>query len=212
MSKTAGFTGVGVAPQVSRAEGIDGSTIRVHFNEPMLVDATLGNPAGYTLTPGSGAIARTISSVQTYNGRAYVDLTLSGEMTIGVGNYTIAVPSTLKDEGGNQINASYLSAIFNGRATTLTVKEAATKKTNPNALRVHYTKAVKQVSPSNGDDALNPSNYTITPVSTNEVVVVVSVASISTHVVELTLTGQVAGREYRLDVSNVEDDANNVII
>lgn len=76
-------------------------------------------------------------------------------------------------------------------------------------LRVVFTKAVKQVSASNSDDALNPANYTITGPTP---VTVTAVTAVQSNIVELSVSGQVVGSEYQLDVQNVEDLANNPVV
>jgi hypothetical protein len=77
---------------------------------------------------------------------------------------------------------------------------------NLTVVRVTYSKAVKQVDPGNADDALNPANYSITGGVT-----VSAGATISSTVVELTVSGQVLGHTYTLTVANVEDLSNNVV-
>ena len=72
-----------------------------------------------------------------------------------------------------------------------------------------YNEAVKQVSAANGDDALNPSNYSITGDTS---VTVDSIATVDASTVDLTVTGLVNAGSYSLVISNVEDLSNNPVI
>ncbi len=93
---------------------------------------------------------------------------------------------------------------YNGTAPQL--NSTATAQ-NPTTVRIVYNEAVKHISASNSDDALNPNNYSIAPSLT-----VTSVAHVSGDTTfDLTTAEQTPSQSYTITVTNVEDEYGNVI-
>jgi hypothetical protein len=208
---TGTFTGIGVRPTFSSVTTPADDRVRLHFSEEMSPSAGGITLVGsYSLTPAGGSVARTIVRVELADTAepTYVDLVLDGEMTIGTNNYTVTAPGTLTDLAGNVITGT-LSRSFNGRGTRPFVHDVVSKEETIGKVKVFFSETVKQVSALNANDALRPANYSIsgpTPVT------VLSVAALTASAVELTVTGQAAGKDYTLTIANVEDLANNAIL
>jgi len=208
MSDQGTWTGVGVHPTLS-AVAVTGDTVRATFSEAMLSDATFLATGSYVFTAlGGGSVSVTTTGVTPGPGAhpTYVDLTLDKSLTIGTANYRLTVSASIKDAAGNTMSNSGRSQDFNGNAIRATIASVSSYPSNLESLRVIYSKAVKQVSPSNPDDALNPSNYSITGG-----VAVSSAVSVSSTQVELQVTGQQNGHSYTLTVENVKDLSNNEV-
>jgi len=167
--------------------------------------------SNYTLTPGGGGdvsrgVARLVA--QGVTNPQWVDLILDGELTAGAGNYTVTIPdAVLLDAAGNPLAGT--SPSFDGAGAGPAIESVSMEGSDLGTLTVKFTKSVKQVSPNNSDDALNPSNYKIsgpTPVS------IQSVSSVGASTVALTVSGLVPAGLYRLTVLNVEDTSNNEVL
>jgi len=206
---TGSWTGLGGDPTVSGASAIGFTKVRVSFSEPMESNAALVLAGNYTITEDVGSAARTVLSVaaEAVSNPNYVDLTLDGEMTIGTANYEVQV-ANVEDPGGNVIDPAGDSADFDGAGDRPSLVSVVSAEETITKVRVTFSEAVKQVSALNSDDALNPSNYGITGSSS---VSVVSVASVSSSLVELTVSGQIAGGNYDLAVTSVEDLVGNAV-
>jgi hypothetical protein len=204
------WTGVGVKPTVLRAEALSETLVRVTFSEAMTNNAALTTPGNYVFTPAgdSAAVSATVVTPESGPGPSYVDVTLNTGMSVGQDNYNVAVDNSVKDLAGNTLDPAADDVDFDGYGVRPEVRRVVSTEADLATVRVVYTKAVKQVSASNPDDALNPDNYSIAGASS---VVVSSVATVSPNIVDLTVGGQVAGGEYTLTVENVEDLANNPI-
>lgn len=209
MGDSGSWIGAGTDPRVSGAVATGVQTVRVTFNEPMKDNAALTTPGNYVITPDGGSVARSVSSVvqESVTDPTYVDLTLDGEMTAGTDNYNVAV-SSVEDVAGNPIDVAYDDADFDGQGIVPTVLSAAANESAITKVQVRFSEDVKQVSASNPDDALNPNNYAI---AGDTSVTVSSVATISASIVELTVSGQVAGGSYVVTVTSVEDLADNPV-
>jgi hypothetical protein len=207
---TAAFIGQGTLPTFVSVTTPAERTVRVSFSEPMDPSSGVLDLGSYTLTAGAGAVACAITEVRPDDPDApsFVDLVLDGEMTIGTENYELAVDSGFTDVAGNTITGT-LTRAFDGRGTRPRIIDAQADESALEKLRLTFSEPVKQVSAGNGDDALNPSNYAITGPSTVEIL---SVASLSSSMVELTVRGQRAGLgKYRVTVTAIEDLANNAV-
>lgn len=212
MSQSGTFQGQGEFPTVLSATTPAANVVRVHFSEQMSAVGALTEPGNYTLEPAPGSVSRIITKATPENGvnPTYVDLILDGEMTKGVDNYTITVPAGMVDIAGNAMDPGARSAQFSGRASTLEIVFVWTPP--PFAFtRVFFSKAVKQVSSANADDALNPSNYTIAAES-GERVTVLAVETVTPNIVQLQASGQIEGHKYTLVALNIQDLSNNVVI
>ena len=199
------WTGVGVAPRLLTVTWLS-PHLRVTFNEAMTKDATFLAAGSYILTTGTG-VAVTVSSTVSGPGvnPTYIDLVLNKSLTIGTANYTMTVNSAIMDKASNIMDVSYSALVFNGNAVRATII-AIPFASNLNVLRIQYSVPVKQVSPSNADDALKPTNYSITGG-----VSISSVAHITSSCVVLSVVGQVINVDYVVTVSNVQDLSNNVV-
>jgi hypothetical protein len=199
MAITANFTGQGIKPQVQSAGGLSATVVRILFSEAMDNNADLKDPANYTVAEAVGSVARTVASISPEQavGPSYLDLTLDGEMTAGTDNYNVQVDTSVKDLAGNTLDPAADDVDFHGYGVVPVIRKVVAGADDLTKVRVVFSKAVKQVSSGNPDDALNPANYSITGSSS---VVVSSVSTVTTNIVELTVGGQVASGEYVLDV------------
>lgn len=209
MSDTGNWTGVGIKPQVSSAQARDSTTVRVYFSEGMN-SSGLNTPGNYTITEGPGAVARSVASVslESVTAPTWVDLILDGGMTAGSSNYNVEV-AAVEDAAGNPIDTAADDVDFDGVGERPEIRSVIVDAEDITKARVVYSKAVKQVSAANPDDALNPANYSVTGASQ---VSAISVSTITTNIVEVSLSGQVYGGEYTLTVQNVEDIEGNPIL
>lgn len=198
-------------PEVVSAVALSPTTVRVRFDSAMMLNAALVDPANYVLAAAPGSVVRNVIDVdapEECGDPTYVVLTLDGEMTIGVGNYTVTV-SNVQDAGGDFLDPAANSAAYNGVGVQPLVTMASATIIDLTKVRVTFTEAVKQVAAGDPDDALNPANYVI--VGGPGPVVVNSVASIGPLIVDLDVAGLVADVEYELTPSNIVDLAGNVI-
>jgi len=81
-------------------------------------------------------------------------------------------------------------------------------------VRVVFNEAVKQVSPTNTDDALNPANYVFSRASIPSVeVVAYEVTPVDTRTVDVEVDTELSwGCQYLLTVANVADVYGNIIV
>lgn len=200
-------------PRVLAARAIGPTTVRVTFDHAMLPGPELEDPTNYALAASPGSVAQTViaATPPTECGDpTFVDLELSGEMTIGSSNYTVTVAANVLDAGGNPLDPSYNSAVFDGFGIPPGLTRANASAVDLTHIRVTFSEEVRQVSALNLDDALRPGNYAIT--GGPGPVVVMSVATVSAIEVVLTVTGLVLDIAYDLAVSNVRDvDGGNVV-
>ena len=188
------FLGKGIRPTVVSAELLDEYHIRVTFDEAMKVEAALTLKTNYSV---AGPTVITVNSVAVVVGSddKQVDLTVSGTFTTGIYEVTVV---NVRDLAENTIDPA-------GNTGDFVVVDPAkiTAKGYPSNLtvvRITYSKDVKMVNPANPDDALNPVNYTFTGG-----VGVISVAAVTAQIVDVTVSGQVRGHSYTVDVDNVKD-------
>lgn len=204
------WTGVGQAPTVASVSNLTPRTIRVQFSEPMSLNDALLDAANYVLTPGGGGdVVRSVARLvaQGVATPQWVDLILDGELTAGSGNYTLTITdAVLSDAAGNLLAGTLMP--LDGAGAGPAIEGISMEGFDLGVLTVKFTKAVKQVSPSNGDDALNSANYKVSGPSS---VSIQSVSSVDTSTVALSISGLVPAGQYRLTVSNVEDTSNNEV-
>jgi hypothetical protein len=207
MGDSGTWTGVGVKPILASVV-VNGDVVRATFSESMTVDLPFLDPASYVFTAlGGGSVAVIAASVSPGPGTnpTYIDISLSHSLTFGTANYRLTVAATLTDKAGNPMDSSGRSVDFNGSGVRATISAVA-YPANLEKVRVHYSKSVKQVNPSNIDDALHVANYSITGG-----VSVGSVTHINSQVVELQVSGQQNGHSYTLTVMSVQDLSNNEV-
>jgi hypothetical protein len=109
------FTGAGY-PRVVGASATSTTNIRVEFNKDMGDGAgvtAIDRHANYVFTtyPATAPIA--VTEVARVLDNKHVDITVSGEMQLGVANYAITVSNVI-DTIGNAINVLYDNAAFAG--------------------------------------------------------------------------------------------------
>jgi phage tail-like protein len=108
---------------------------------------------------------------------------------------------------GNPIDISYTFTVQDLTPPELVAASARELK----VVRLTFDEAVKQVSASGSDDALNPANYVFTPLTFPAVTPVVSsVASVSTTSVDLTTDIDISpGKQYSIEAEGVADLLGN---
>jgi hypothetical protein len=201
------WVGVGVKPSLASVV-VTGNLVRATFSEAMLNNSDFIDPTHYVFTVLDGlSVAVTAIGVTPGPGvnPTYVDITLDKSMTIGVANYRLTVSTTLKDKASNPIDPAGRTQDFNGNAVRTTIT-AQSFPTNLERVQVTYSKAVKQTNPADLDDALRVANYSI-----SGGVLVSGVASLSSSVVVLQVSGQQNGHTYVLTVLNVKDLSKNEV-
>jgi formaldehyde-activating enzyme involved in methanogenesis len=194
--KTATFNGIGVAPQVSSAASTDYQTIRVTFNEPMS-DTGLTTKENYTFS-GDTVIT---SSLVTKVDSTHVDVTVTGEMKIGVSNYTIQVDN-VQDSKGNVIDPAHKTAAFNGIGVAPQVSSASA--TDFETIRITFNE------PMSDTGLTTKENYTF---SGDTAITSDSVSKVDSTHVDVTVTGEMRTgvANYTAQVDNVQDSKGNVI-
>lgn len=208
MSDSDTWPGEGDKPQVSSAQARDSETVRVYFSEGMGTNG-LSVPGNYTITAGPGAVTRSVERVEVgaTTPPTYVDLILDGGMTTGSSNYNVGA-ANLEDIAGNPLDTVADDVDFDGAGERPEVRKVTVEVEDIANIKVVFSKAVKQVSASNSDDALNPANYSV---EGDSEVKVISVATVTDNIVSVSVSGHVYGGEYRLVVENVESTENNPI-
>ena len=132
VEEVAGFTGIGLKPQIASVVAQNSTTIRVTFNEPMDPNAgALINPGNYTITPSGGAAPVNVNDVSAFGvAPEWVDL-LTSEMTDG-GSYTCDVNSSgpIRDAARNPLDPGFASAGFTGQGQAPTVLRLVAQSAN----------------------------------------------------------------------------------
>jgi hypothetical protein len=154
----ANFASGGVRPRVVSAAQSSGR-VQIQFDESLLNDADLQNPANYVfagpsvVTPTAAVIRSPIGQPANSAVRVTINRLLNG------GAYSVTA-SLVKDTAGNVLDPAHAAANFVGFATPLTV---ITPGTLHSALEVdvEFSDPVRQVNAANSDDALNPGNYAV---------------------------------------------------
>lgn len=191
---TAGFTGIGIAPEVSSAAAQDAWTVRVTFNEDMKNNAALTTPANYTFT--GSLLASAVVRIDA----THVDVTVN-EMLQGL-FYTVTV-NNVEDLAGNAIaSPPDNQAWFTGIGDKPQLLPAATPVPGDDkSVYVDYSETVIVA------DAENASNYSILPT-----LGALSVAQVTGTRYKVTFTNNVVPLTvYTVEVINVRDLAYNEI-
>lgn len=196
-------TQVAVTYSVSCASKI----VTVTFSRAVVNSVPLVTIGNYTIVPPAGSPTPTILSA-TVSSPTTVSLLLDDCLNGGVYHLTVGVGTCVAtDDGGT--NAAVSTAFTGGGASAPAI--AASFATGPNTLRVVFTKAVRQVSGGNADDALNLANYVVTDDVTTLVLPISAVVGKAPTVVDITTSTQVAKRKYTVVDSNIKDLAGNVV-
>jgi hypothetical protein len=203
---SAGFTAIGVDPQVSAAEAQDEVTVRVTFDEIMNDNAALSLPGNYVFTETTG-VAITATAVTPEGGGqpTYVDVTVN-EMT-DAASYSVEV-SNVEDAVGNPIDVANDTAVFAGLGVAPTITALATAL---DTIRVTFSEPVQ-------DDAalVNLANYVFSePGGGNPIafdLITPEAVAFPTYV-DVNVTSEMTEGigNYELAVSNVLDQANNAM-
>lgn len=189
-------------PRVLSARATSSTTVRVFFDRAMQ-PGPLRTASNFSL---AGTISRTViaSAVPAECGDpTFADLTLSGEMTQGGGNYTITVAGGVRDSSGAALAAGARSAIFDGLGISPVPTGASSAATEITHVTVRFSELLEQAS------AETTSNYTYAPAA--GVAVLSGELQPDGRTVVLTVTGQVAGETYTLTVVGVKDLAGNPV-
>ncbi len=186
---SAGFTGIGVAPQVSSAAAMDSTTVRVVFDEDMTDDAALVNAANYTFT--GGGVALTASGVARVNATT-VNVTIN-EMTDGAA-YTVYVETGVGgplDLASHYVDPSHNGAGFTGMGMAPEVSSATA--TDNTTVRVVFSEAM-----TNDAALVNTANYTFT--GGGVPLTAASVARVDASTVAVTINEMTGGVGYTIHV------------
>ena len=200
-------TGEYGAPKVAQASGIDGTTVRVFFDQDMKRSNPIGandatNPSNYTFS-GDGVPVTAVSCAIVQNFPTYIDVTLNREMT-GNSNMSVEVNANV-ESSRNVPMSSDRSAAFSGFGERPSV-DAATAVDGV-IIEVTFNEAM------NTTDLAQESNYDIDEsLGAGVATEVDSIDVISDRSVWIWLTVPMTiGETYRVTVSNVRDLANNEI-
>ena len=188
------------------------SKLRLTFDRAVVDSEALYSASSYTVTAPAGAttpVVLTVTSNASNGALTALDLTLFGDLVQG-GSYGISLATGLAVAADvNQPGANTDSAVPWLGAGTAPVGEVA-YATADTRVRVLFSKAVRQVSAANADDALNPANYTVLD-SALVPQAVTHVEVLSPRLVVLTVPPQVPGASYSWEAANIKDLAGNVL-
>lgn len=110
-SLSGSFIGVGELPQLVAAQPVNFKTLRLEFNEPMLVDGDLTSVSTYTLVKLPEEDSIDILTVGATEGSRFVDLILTTGL-FDQNEYRVEVSHDVKDEAGNSLDPSEDTIIF----------------------------------------------------------------------------------------------------
>jgi hypothetical protein len=199
----------GAAPVVLQGAAYSGGRVVLTFDRALLDSTVARDPSKYTITPPGGMPAVAVTDAVVAG--STVSLGISGDVRRG-GTYTAAIASAdvvraSADEGGNAAGAS---AAFTVAPVAFKVLSATPLPPYPSTkLRVQFSRAAKQVSAANADDALKPANYAIG--FAGGALAVSSVAGISADTVDLTTAAELPGVPYSLTPSNIKSADGDLI-
>lgn len=107
-------------PQLTSAQARDDRTIRLSFNESMLMDSSAAgalNPASYAVTiESSPAYVPEVEAVQQVTTQV-VDITLDDALTYGA-TYRVTAGAAIEDDDGNPIDSAVSSVTFEAWSPT----------------------------------------------------------------------------------------------
>jgi len=186
-----------VKPRLSSAVTQSATRVRLTFNEPMSATG-IDDTSHYSFSgAGQGTGPAVIDHIHI-NSTTEIDLDLTGEMTTGTANYSVAVIH-VTDTIGNVIDPSYDDATFNGIGVAPQVVSATV--IDSTHIDVLFNEAMEQTTMDTA------GHYTITGDATPAVS---AAAHSSTTVVRLT-TDAMADGNYSVGVIHCTDLVGNVI-
>ena len=186
-----------VKPRLSSAVTQSATRVRLTFNEPMSATG-IDDTSHYSFSgAGQGTGPAVIDHIHI-NSTTEIDLDLTGEMTTGTANYSVAVIH-VTDTVGNVIDPSYDDATFNGIGVAPQVVSATV--IDSTHIDVLFNEAMEQTTMDTA------GHYTITGDATPAVS---AAAHSSTTVVRLT-TAAMADGNYSVGVIHCTDLVGNVI-
>jgi hypothetical protein len=194
------------APAVTYTASCAGKVVTITFDRAVVDSIALRTISNYTITPPGGTPTPSILNV----GVTSNTVTLAIDDCLNGGTYSVTVTAgtaIASADGGKNLAtpASFTGA--GAQAPTI----AASFATGPNTLRVVFSKAVRQVSSGNADDALNLANYVVTDTVTTLTLPISAVVGKAPTVVDITTSTQVSKRKYTVVDSNIKDLAGNVV-
>ena len=193
---SAGFTGIGILPQVESASALDSDTIRLWFDELMTHDVPLQTPTNYTFS-GPRALTASSATPADDSGKTYVDIDVNEEMTTG-GMYSVRAWN-VSDLAQNFIDTGNNTASFDGVGVPPQVEP------DPVSFDLEYVRI--RFNELMGASALVSTNYNFTP----ELEVTNVQKVIDDYTYELTTVENEGNTFYTLTLEDIYDIANNVI-
>ncbi len=183
------------APTVLRAVALSNTSVQVTFSEEM--EESCGGVGFYRITPGLA-----ITAGARDEGGTTVTLTTGAQKDLP---YTLEVGAMLS-AAGQMLDPAKSGATFYGIATPDTAPPRVL-----GAMAVTSTSVVVSFSEPLDDSALNVSAYRITSASDGARLPVAGAALNATRTEVMLATSAQAGVEYALVVTNLADQAGNVI-
>lgn len=192
---TADFLGQGTGPHIDSAVASSNTTVDVTFNEEMLNNAALTDPANYSF---SGDTVLTPASVTRLSGTE-VRVTV-GEMLDG-GSYSV-LASSVYDIAENLVTGPEAAFTGIGEGPYLTIVDP----TSPTTIEVTFSESVNPV------DASDTANYQVYEKGLpSHQLAIASAVQQTPQKYELTLAdAQTASKEYTLRTADIEDQVGNV--
>lgn len=181
--------------------------VTLTFDRDIVDSIPLRNIANYTITPLGGQPTPNILSVTTTHNTAQLLL----DDCLNGGSYQVALAAATavaSNDGGTNV---LTPQTFTGAGAPRPAI-AASFATSPTTLRIVFTKAVRQVSSSNTDDALHLANYSVIDDKTLATLPISAVTGRTPTTVDITTSTQVAQRQYTVNDANIKDLAGNVVI
>lgn len=186
------YTGIGGLPQLASVERVSSTRLRLHFNEELIKNAALLNPANYALTPITPGAAplffTTITPPDGDNFPAYVDIICS-EMTDGASYEATVSTSGPTDRALNTIDPGAATVGFTGLGTPPAVA-------NVIAISANRVDVVFDETMKDNADIRDPSNY-----AWDNGLSTLSVLDVVGDTVQLVTSDQTEGQLYTLTIS-----------
>lgn len=190
-----------VPPLSFTASAVNKTTVDVTFARPVVNSYDLVNSDNYSIAPPVGAPSLIVTSVTKVSSAA-VRLVCSGD-TVNGGVYTISIAAVTAIALDNMATNSTQGQTYAGISDLPYVTSAYADGNQ--SVEVFFSKPVRMVSPSNTDDALRPTNYSIPSLTVRSVV-----GRSSSSVQLITDVQQVT--TYTLTLANIKDIAGNVVV
>lgn len=196
------------SPAVTYTAACSGKVVTITFDRAVVNSVALAAVGAYTITPPGGSPTPIVLSA-IVTGATTVTLTLDDLLNAGTYSVTIAAGTAISSADGGKNLAT--PASFTG-AGAIPPALVAAYSVSATQVRVVFSKAVRQVSSSNTDDALHLANYTAIDDVTSASLAISGVTGLVDTAVELATAAQVPGRRYTVTVTNVKDLPGNTIV